>query len=123
MPPSSISLANRSTPATPASVVGGVVASFQSIALTARQATKQTIVRFRRFIGMEAVSVVSLVLGIDCFAMGDVRGQLLGDQYKGRIWLAVPGRDHGKRDVVRRGRGEGKAAGASDTADGCNHQE
>jgi len=35
MPPSSISLANRSTAATPASVVGGVVASFQSIALTA----------------------------------------------------------------------------------------
>jgi hypothetical protein len=35
MPPSSISLANRSTAATPASVVGSVVASLQSIALPA----------------------------------------------------------------------------------------
>src|SRR5882724_479652 len=41
MPPSSISLANRSTAATPASVVGGVVANFQSIALTASQAAQQ----------------------------------------------------------------------------------
>ncbi len=34
-PASSCSLANRSTAAMPASVVGGVVASFQSMALTA----------------------------------------------------------------------------------------
>jgi hypothetical protein len=35
MPPSLISLANRSTAATPASVVGGVVANFQPIAWAA----------------------------------------------------------------------------------------
>src|ERR1700704_1685972 len=72
---------------------------------------------------MKPVSVLSLILDIDCFAMGDVRGQLLGDQYKGRIWPAVPGRGHGKRDIVWRGRGEGKAAGAYHAANGCNGEE
>jgi len=34
---------------------------------------------------MEAVSVVSLILDIDCFAMGDVRRLFVGDQAKRRI--------------------------------------
>src|SRR6267378_685152 len=72
---------------------------------------------------MKAVSVVSFILDIDCLAMGDVRGQLLGDQYKGRIWPTVPGRGHCPGNVVRGRRGEGKAAGASGTCEGCNCKE
>src|SRR5450755_1704865 len=70
---------------------------------------------------MAAISTVSLILGVDCFAVGDVRRPFVGDQRKGRIRRAVPGHGHGRRDarVHRSGCGKGASTdGACDRGHG-----